>query len=51
MHIESEDATALDVDALRSSLEEAAKLRLDVEIVEPGTIGGGGGRVVDERET
>ncbi len=51
VHIESEDATALDVDALRSSLEEAAKLRLDVEIVEPGTIGGGGGRVVDERET
>ena len=49
VRVEADDAAALDADALRSSLEEAAKLRLDVEIVEPGTIGDDGGRVVDER--
>ena len=50
VRIEAEGAAALDADVLRSALEEAAKLRLDVEIVEPGTLGDGGGRVVDERE-
>lgn len=49
VHIEAGDAAALDAETVKRSLEEAVKLRLDLEIVEPGTIGDDGGRVVDER--
>ena len=49
VRVEAGDTAALDVEAVKRSLEEAAKLRLEVEVVAPGTIGEAGGTVVDER--
>ncbi len=49
IRIEARDGATLDGEALERSLVEAVKLRLEVQIVPPGTIGEGEGRLLDER--
>ena len=49
--VEGEDASSIEVDAIRSSVEESVKMRLLVEVVPPGSIlSEDAGRVVDERD-
>jgi len=49
VRIEVEAGASADTGAVKQSLEEAVKLRLDVQAVEPRSIGEDGGRIVDER--
>jgi len=50
VRIEVEDLSALDIQGVRRSLEQAVRLGLEVEVVEPKTVGDNGGRVLDGRE-
>ena len=49
VRIEADDLVALDTAAVQRSLEQAVKLRLDIEVVKPGTVEKNGGSVLDER--
>ena len=49
IRVEARDGATLDGEALERSLVEAVKVRLEVQIVPPGTIGEGEGRLLDER--
>ena len=49
LRVAAEEGAGLDADAVKHSVEEAVKMRLEVEVVDLGAVGEHDGQVVDER--